>query len=168
MIRAFAAALLAAPTAHAAEPAKAGDKAPDVTLEATANPLDKDAKTLNVKDFAGKKAVVLFYFPKAMTKGCTIESCGFSKIVEKFAAEDAVVIGFSPDPLKMEQEFTEKEKLNFPLLADKDKKLMEALGITKRITFVIDKEGKIVKVFDKMDVNTHPAEVLEFVKTLKK
>ena len=77
------------------------------------------------------------------------------------------MIGFSSDPIEKQQEFTDKEKLSYPLLADPDKKLMGALGVKGRSTWVIDKDGKIAKVYDKVDVAKHPKEVLEFVKTLK-
>jgi len=77
------------------------------------------------------------------------------------------VIGFSSDPIEKQQEFTDKEKLSYPLLADPDKKLMGALGVKGRSTWVIDKDGRIAKVYDKVDVAKHPKEVLEFVKSLK-
>ena len=77
------------------------------------------------------------------------------------------MIGFSSDPVEKQQEFTDKEKLTYPLLADPEKKLMGALGVKGRATWVIDKDGKVVKVYDKVTVGTHPKEVLEFVKTLK-
>ena len=77
------------------------------------------------------------------------------------------MIGFSSDPIELQQKFTDKEKLTFPLLADPEKKLMGALGVKGRATWVIDKDGKVAKVFDKVDVRNHPKEVLEFVKTLK-
>jgi peroxiredoxin Q/BCP len=77
------------------------------------------------------------------------------------------VIGFSSDPIDVQQKFTDKEKLSFPLLADPEKKLMGALGVKGRATWVIDKDGKVAKVYDKVDVRNHPKEVLGFVKTLK-
>ena len=77
------------------------------------------------------------------------------------------MIGFSSDPIEKQQEFADKEKLTYPLLADPDKKLMTALGVKGRSTWIIDKEGKIAKVYDKVDVKKHPKDVLEFVKTLK-
>lgn len=78
------------------------------------------------------------------------------------------MIGFSSDTLDKQQEFTDKEKLTYPLLADPDKKLMTALGVKGRSTWVIDKDGKVAKVFTTIKgVDTHPKEVLEFVKTLK-
>ena len=77
------------------------------------------------------------------------------------------MIGFSSDKVETQQQFTDKEKLSYPLIGDPDKKLITALGVKGRSTWVIDKEGKIAKVYDKVDVNKHPKEVLEFVKTLK-
>ena len=77
------------------------------------------------------------------------------------------MIGFSSDPIELQQKFTDKEKLTFPLLADPEKKLMGALGVKGRATWVIDKEGKVAKAYDKVDVRNHPKEVLGFVKTLK-
>jgi len=77
------------------------------------------------------------------------------------------VIGFSSDKVETQQQFTDKEKLSYPLIGDPDKKLITALGVKGRSTWVVDKDGKIAKVYDKVDVNKHPKEVLEFVKTLK-
>jgi peroxiredoxin Q/BCP len=77
------------------------------------------------------------------------------------------VIGFSSDKVETQQQFTDKEKLSYPLIGDPEKKLITALAVKGRSTWVIDKDGKIAKVYDKVDVNKHPKEVLEFVKTLK-
>ena len=77
------------------------------------------------------------------------------------------MIGFSSDKVETQQQFTDKEKLSYPLIGDPDKKLITALGVKGRSTWVIDKDGKIAKTYDKVDVNKHPKEVLEFVKTLK-
>lgn len=164
------AALGVASTSSAQAP-KVGDAAPDLAIAATQVEKvfpDSKEKTINLKDFKGKKNVVLFYFPKALTKGCTIESCGFRDVLEKFNANDTVVIGFSADTVDLQQKFTDTEKLNFPLLADKDKKLMTALGVKGRSTWVIDKEGKIAKIYTTVTPANHPKEVLDFVETLKK
>lgn len=154
---------------------KVGDKFPDVALEAAQ--IDKlklkDAKTVSIADLKGKN-VVIFFYPKAKTKGCTIESCGFRDIAAKFPA-DTVVIGASGDGMKLQQEFIDENKLPFPLLCDTDLKLINALGIRssatgktpKRFTFVINKEGKIAKIYDKVTPASHPEEVLKFVETLK-
>ena len=77
------------------------------------------------------------------------------------------MIGFSSDTVETQQQFTDKEKLNYPLLGDPEKKLITALGVKGRSTWVIDKDGKIAKVYPKVNVADHPKEVLEFVKTLK-
>ena len=129
------------------------------------------AKELSLKDLKGKKNVVLFFFPKAMTRGCTIESCGFRDQSEKFAPLDTVVIGISTDNLDAQQQFTTKEKLNFPLMADSGKSATQAFGVlsrangvASRYTFVIDKEGIIRKVYLVKDTQNHPQEVLAYVK----
>src|SRR5262249_36762604 len=108
--------------------------------------------------------------PKAMTSGCTIESCGFRDVVDKFAALDTVVIGISTDKLEDQQKFTDKEHLNFPLIADSGKEATKAYGalsprgMASRYTFVIDKQGKIRKVYTTVSPKNHPEEVLTFIK----
>jgi peroxiredoxin Q/BCP len=154
---------------------KAGDKFPVVALEAAQ--IDKlklkDKKTVSVEDLKGK-VVVIFFYPKALTKGCTVESCGFRDAIKDFP-ENVVVIGASGDDMKLQQKFIDEHSLPFPLLCDTELKLIKALGILssptgktpKRVTFVVDKDGKIAKIYDKVAPATHPKEVLEFVKTLK-
>jgi peroxiredoxin Q/BCP len=152
-----------------------GKPAPAIDLPATqvekALPDKKEARTLSLADLKGKKIVVLFFYPKAMTPGCTVESCGFTKIADKLAALDAVAIGISTDTIANQQKFTEKEKLTTPLFADADKKvaqeygvLDEKRGLARRVTFVIDKDGIVRKVYTKVVPSTHPAEVLEYIK----
>lgn len=154
---------------------KVGDKFPDVPLAAAQiDKVKKDAKTVSIADLKGK-TVVIFFYPAALTKGCTVESCGFRDLMkaENFP-KDVVVLGASNDTVAKQQEFIDKEKLPMALLADTDQKLIKELGIlsgkgprAKRVTFVIDKEGKIAKIYDKVTPASHPKEVLEFVKTLK-
>ena len=160
-------------TAHAAAPPKEGSPAPDISLKATqiekALPSKKGDDVLKLSDLKGKKNVVLFFYPKAMTRGCTIESCGFRDVAEKLAGLDTVVIGVSVDKLEDQQKFTDKEKLSFPLLADTDKTAAKAYGalgangLASRYTFVIDKQGTIRKVYTKVSPNSHPEEVIKFV-----
>ncbi len=145
---------------------KEGDSAPEISLPATG-----EKKMLNLAELKGKKNVVLFFYPKAMTKGCTIESCGFRDVAKDFEALDTVIVGISIDKLSAQEEFVKKEKLNFPLLADDEMKVSKMLGVmadngkvTKRITFVIDKEGKIAKIYDKVNPKEHPTEVLKFIR----
>jgi len=150
-----------------------GKPAPSFDLPATsidkALPDKKDASKLSLKDLRGKN-VVLFFYPRAMTKGCTIESCGFRDRVEKFTGQDTVIVGISNDSLERQELFTKKEKLSFPLLADTDKSVTKAYGalssggFPSRYTFVIDKKGVLRKVYTKVSPATHPDEVLEYVK----
>jgi thioredoxin-dependent peroxiredoxin len=152
---------------------KAGDKAPAVTLQATqiskVLPAKRDTGTLSLADLKGRN-VVLFFYPRAMTPGCTKESCGFRDLAEQFAP-DTVIIGISTDPLSKQEEFTKKEGLTFPLFADPELKATQAFGVlvperkaAKRVTFVIDKQGVIRKVYTEVKPDKHPQEVLEFVK----
>jgi thioredoxin-dependent peroxiredoxin len=150
-----------------------GKPAPSFDVEATqiekVLPDKKDAKKLSLKDLKGKN-VVLFFYPKALTKGCTIESCGFRDRVDKFTEQDTVIVGISNDTLGLQDKFTKKEKLSFPLLADTDKSItksygaLSARGLPSRYTFVIDKKGVLRKVYTKVAPATHPDEVLDYVK----
>lgn len=154
-----------------------GKPAPNVTLEATqigkVLPDKKDAKMLSLKDLKGKN-VVLYFYPKAMTRGCTIESCGFRDKAAELAKLNTVVIGISTDNLEDQMKFTEKEKLNFPLFADPEKKAAKTFGVLNaknglamRWTFIIDKEGVVRKIYNEVTPLKHPEEVVEFIKNLK-
>ena len=170
---------LAAPATRADDTTlnvKVGDKFPDVPLAAAQiDKVKKDAKTVSVADLKGK-TVVVFFYPKALTGGCTVESCGFRDLMkDKDFPKDVVVLGASGDDMKLQQQFIDKNELPMPLLCDTELKLIKELGILgaangktpKRVTFVIDKEGKIAKIYDKVTPKDHPKEVMEFVKTLK-
>jgi peroxiredoxin Q/BCP len=161
------------PLAAEEKKVEVGKAAPDVTLQATQ--IEKvlaDRKgegPMSLKDLKGKN-VVLFFYPKAMTKGCTMESCGFRDRVDKFAKCDTVVIGISTDKLADQMKFTEKENLNFPIFADPDKKVTKAFGALSpqgyamRYTYVIDKNGVVRHIYAPVkNAGTHPEEVLEFV-----
>lgn len=155
---------------------KEGAKAPDITLQATQIQKvlpGKAGDTVSLKDFRGAngKNVVLFFFPRAMTRGCTVESCGFRDVADELAKLDTVVIGISTDPLSKQEEFTKKEGLTFPLFADPEMMAARAYGVliaerkaAKRVTFVIDKEGTIRKVYTDVKPDKHPQEVVAFVK----
>lgn len=154
---------------------KVGDKFPAVALEAAQ--IDKlklkDAKTVSIENLKGK-VVVVFFYPKALTSGCTVESCGFRDLAKDFP-ENTVILGASGDDMKLQQKFIDTNMLPYPLLCDTKQELIKSLGILsgagkttpKRVTFVVDKEGKIAKIYDKVTPKDHPKEVLEFVKTLK-
>jgi peroxiredoxin Q/BCP len=136
-------------------------------------PEASDKKTLKLSDLRGRN-VVLFFFPWAMTRVCTTEACAFRDWLGEFQQLDAVVLGVSTDSLDRQQKFTDKKQLNFPLLADADKQIARQFGVlnlfrmARRSTFVIDKNGVIVKIFDKVGrAENHPLEVLEFLKSMK-
>ena len=170
--------VLTAPVAGADDTAlkvKVGDTFPDVPLAAAQiDKVKKDAKTVSIADLKGK-TVVVFFYPKALTKGCTVESCGFRDLMkEKDFPENVVVLGASADTVELQQKFIETNTLPMALLADTELKLIKGLGILaangktpKRITFVVDKDGKIAKIYEKVAPKDHPQEVLEFVKSLK-
>lgn len=147
-----------------------GKKAPDFSL------LNQDEKKISLKNYLGQK-VVLYFYPKDDTSGCTKEACGFSDDLPKFNKIDAVILGVSPDSVKSHKKFSEKYKLKFDLLADEEKLVLEKYGVWKeksmygrkymgveRTTFIIDEKGKIKKIFNKVKVDGHNKEVLEALK----
>ena len=152
---------------------KLGNMAPVLTL------LNQAEEKVSLKDFRGKSAVVLYFYPKAMTPGCTAQACGLRDSKKQLAKLGAVALGISPDPVKRLAKFEEKESLNFDLLADEDhsvadkygvwdlKKFMgrEYMGIV-RTTFIIDKTGRLVHIMDKFKTKTHHDDVLELLKYL--
>ncbi len=149
---------------------KEGDSAPDFTLP------DQDGNKVKLSDFAGKKNVVLYFYPKDLTPGCTVEACTFSEANSKFAKKDAVILGVSFDDAKTHQKFIGKHGLKIDLLSDLDKKVADKYGVYQekslygrkfmgivRSTFVIDKKGKIKKIFPKVKVEGHWKEVLDAI-----
>jgi peroxiredoxin Q/BCP len=147
---------------------KAGDKAPDFTLQS-----DK-GEEVSLSQFKGEKDVVLYFYPKDNTSGCTKEACSFRDNLPKIETKDAVVLGVSPDSVKSHQGFIQKQNLNFTLLSDPDHHVAEAYGAwgeksmygkkymgILRSTFIIGKDGKIKKVFEKVKPDGHALEVLE-------
>lgn len=157
----------------AVKPAKAakgaldvGDKAPDFTLKSD------EEKTVSLSQLKGKK-VVLYFYPKDDTPGCTKEACSFRDGFSVIQKKGAIVLGVSTDSVESHKKFKEKFNLNFPLLSDADKKVVNAYGVWKekalygrkymgieRTTFVIDENGKIKRVFPKVKVDGHYDEVL--------
>lgn len=147
-------------------PAEVGKKAPAFTLE------NEKGEKVSLKDFAGKK-VVLYFYPKDMTPGCTVEAQGFRDAIEEFAKRGAVVLGVSADSVERHAKFCMKEKLSFPLLSDPEHKALEAYGVWKekslygrkfmgisRETFLIDESGKIAHHWPKVATKTHAKDVL--------
>jgi peroxiredoxin Q/BCP len=146
---------------------KPGDKAPHFKLKSDSGEL------LSLKDYKGKK-VILYFYPKDMTSGCTVEACDFRDNIKKFEKKNVVVIGVSADDTKSHVKFKQKYDLPFTLLSDETHKMLEYYGVWQeksmygkkyegivRTTFVIDENGKIEKVFEKVKVDGHINEILE-------
>jgi peroxiredoxin Q/BCP len=152
--------LLAASPAFCADMPKVGDKAPDFSVAAS------DGTTVQLKDYVGKGPIILYFYPKDDTKGCTAEACGIRDTMDEFKSLDAIVLGVSFDSVESHKAFIAKYKLPFVLLADTDKKVAKAYGVAddsskvaSRVTFVIDKNGKIAFVDPKVNPATHAAEM---------
>ena len=151
---------------------KEGEKAPEFV--ATTNTGEK----LSLKDLRGKP-VVLYFYPKDDTPGCTVQACGLRDSYSDFKRAGAVVLGVSPDPVKSHVKFITKFQLPFTLLADEDKSIANAYGVwgeksfmgrkymgNFRVTFLIDAHGRIAKIWPAVKPETHAAEVLEAIKQL--
>lgn len=145
---------------------KVGDKAPDFLLN------DQDGKAHSLKDYSGKKLVIYFY-PKDQTPGCIKEACNFRDNIDAFTSNGIAVLGVSIDSEKSHQNFIAKQDLNFPLLADVEKKMVSDYGVwgeksmygrkfmgTFRKTFLVNEEGKIDKIYDKVKVATHAEDII--------
>ncbi len=144
---------------------KVGDLAPLFTLK------DQDKNSHKLSDYLGKK-VVLYYFPKADTPGWTIQACGFRDIYDKYLKSDIIVFGISYDSPRSLRKFKKKWKLPFNLLSDSKKEVAVKYGAnsplwTKRITFIINENGKIQKIYRKMNVNTHAEKILSEINQKK-
>ena len=148
---------------------KTGDKAPLFTLK------DKDNNDVSLSDFAGKK-VVLYFYPKDNTSGCTRQACAFAASYGAFAKKNAVVIGVSRDSVSSHTKFAEKYSLPFILLSDPELQVIQAYGVWQekknygkvsmgvvRTTFIIDEAGNIAHVMPKVKPDTNAAEVLELL-----
>lgn len=148
---------------------KVGDKAPDFSLPAD------DGSTVSLKNLRGKK-VILYFYPKDDTSGCTAEACDFRDNIKTFNKKDVIVIGVSKDPIKSHIKFKNKFDLNFPLLSDEEGKMLEAYDVWKeksmygkkymgivRTTFIIDEKGVIEKIFDKVKIPKHVETLLSEV-----
>lgn len=150
-----------------------GDKAPDFTLE------DQNGKKVSLKDFKGQNVVVYFY-PKAMTPGCTVQACSLRDSESKLNQENIVVLGISADPVNRLKKFEERDKLNFTLLSDPDHKVTESYGSwglkqfmgrefmgILRQSFLINPKGEIIHVMHKVNTKTHHDDVLAIFKHQK-
>ncbi len=135
-------------TSHARAEIKVGDPTPAVAAK------DQSGQTIHLKDYHGKKFVVLYFYPKDFTGGCTLEAQKFAEDYPKFTGRDAVVIGISKDSEKSHQEFCGKYELPFTLLSDPNDNVAKAFGVGqeygRRSTFLIDKAGKVIHVIGKV------------------
>ena len=157
--------------APAADLIGAGSVAPAFTLPS------QDTPAVSLTDYKGKW-VVLYFYPKDKTQGCTIEAHNFQRDLSKYAALNAVVLGVSLDTTESHKSFCTQESLTFKLLADPDHKVVDAYGVTikgagpikyaERDTILIDPTGKIAKTWKSVDPNTHSEEVLTTITELKK
>ncbi|GJA12643.1 MULTISPECIES: thioredoxin-dependent thiol peroxidase [Aeromonas] len=151
-------------------PLEAGTQAPDFSLS------DQDGNQVRLADLRGKKVLIYFY-PKAMTPGCTTQACGLRDVNSELTALNVVVLGISPDSAKRLKKFEERDNLNFRLLADEDHAVADAFGVwgpkkfmgkeydgIHRLSFLIDEEGKVAHRFDKFKTGDHHQVVLDLVK----
>ena len=151
-----------------------GKPAPSFKLQSS------KGETINLADFKGKETVVLYFYPRADTPGCTKEACGFRDALADYDKASVAVLGISPDPVDDVTKFGDKFHLNFPLLADADHTVAEKYGVWQeksmygkkymgvaRTTFVIGKDGKILHIFEKVKPEGHDQEVLEWLKQQK-
>lgn len=146
---------------------KIGNMAPAFSLK------DQDGKTISLKDFKGKSPVVLFFYPKALTPGCTTQACGIRDIKTELENRGATIFGISPDPVERLPRFIDKHDLNFSLLSDEDhsvaekygcwglKKFMgkEFMGLI-RTTYIIGKDGRLLRVMNKFKTKSHHDDLL--------
>jgi len=157
---------LMVPTLRAADVPAEGTAAPDFTLSS------QEGKQVNLKDFRGQW-VVLYFYPKDMTQGCTIEAHNFQADQDKYTAKKAAIVGVSADSVDSHVQFCTKENLTFKLLADPAHQVIEKYGslngaMAARNTFIIDPKGVIRKVYTGVKPNPHSAEVLAALDTLQK
>ncbi|HEX2865691.1 MAG TPA: peroxiredoxin [Ignavibacteriales bacterium] len=148
-------------------PLKEGQKAPDFTL------MDAYGKSYTLSSFAGNTPVVLYFYPKAGTPGCTTEACGIRDDLSKFRKNNITVLGVSVDSKGAIKKFIDKYQLNFPLLSDSNKDVsktygvLNKLGVDNRTTFIIDKNGKINTIIRNVDPTQHAEQVYAIASKLR-
>ena len=150
---------------------KIGNIAPALTL------LNQKEEKISLKDFKGKKNIILYFYPKAMTPGCTVQACGLRDSKRKLTSNDTIALGVSPDAPAKLIKFIERDKLNFDLLSDPEHKLADKYGVWDlkkfmgreymgivRTTFIIGKDGKLKHIMDKFTTKNHHNDVLTWIK----
>jgi peroxiredoxin Q/BCP len=150
-----------------AQSLKEGELAPDFRLE------DENSKAYTLSEYRGKSPVVIFFYPKAGTPVCTKQACGIRDNFSKFEENGIAVFGISVDNKEAQKKFKEENNLNFPLLSDADKSVSKAydvlnnLGFASRVSFVIDKEGRIAHILRDINISEHANQVFELALKLK-
>ena len=152
---------------------KVGNNAPSFTL------LDQNGQKVSIRDYRSSKNVVIYFYPKAMTPGCTVQACGLRDSKRKLSILDAVALGVSPDPVSRLKKFEDKESLNFLLLSDENHAIADKYGVwglkkfmgkefmgVIRSTFIINKQGKIAHIMLKVKTKTHHNDVIEILESL--
>jgi peroxiredoxin len=149
-----------------------GKKSPEFTA------IDENGVSISLNDFKGKK-IILYFYPKDNTPGCTVQAIAFTEMRTEFEAENCIILGVSKDSCKKHQNFIAKQNLNITLISDEEGELCEKYGVwvlkklygreymgIERTSFLIDEEGKIHQIWRKVKVKNHVAEVLEIVKSM--
>lgn len=149
---------------------KAGDNAPEFSL------LDQNGQTIKLSDYKGKQKILFYFYPKAMTPGCTVQAQGLRDTKAELDAHNVAVLGVSIDPVKRLDKFIQRDNLNFTLLSDEDHSVAEQFGVwgekkfmgktydgLHRISFLIDEQGVIEHVFDKFKTKDHHEIVLNYL-----
>lgn len=152
---------------------KVGNLAPSFSL------INQEGKKISLKDFKGFKNVVLYFYPKALTPGCTVQACGIRDSKKDFSKLDTVVLGISPDTVVKLKKFEAEKDLNFDLLSDEEKEVAKKYGVwgkkkfmgreymgILRTTFIIGKDGKIKFIMDEVKTKTHHEDVLKIIKEM--
>lgn len=152
---------------------KVGNMAPAFSLQ------DQDGNKVSLKDFKGKKNVVLYFYPRASTPGCTMQACGLRDVESELKKRGYVALGVSFDPVAKIKKFHDKYELNFPLLSDEDHSIIDKYGCwqlkkfmgkenmgTVRTTFIIGKDGRLVKIMNKFKTKSHHETLLEVLNEL--
>ena len=150
---------------------KIGNLAPAFSLQ------NQQGDKVSLKDFKGKKNVVIYFYPKASTPGCTVQACGIRDSAAAFKKLNTVVVGISPDPIKRLQNFIDKQALNFDLLSDEDHSIADRYGAwgpkkfmgkeydgILRSTFIVGKDGKLKAIMDKVKTKSHHDDVIDWIK----
>lgn len=150
---------------------KLGNLAPAFTL------INQDGDKVSLKDYKGKQNVVVYFYPKASTPGCTVQACGIRDSKKALAKLDTVVLGISPDPQKRLQNFITKQELNFDLLSDEDHSIADKYGAwgpkkfmgreydgILRSSFIVGKDGRLKHIMDKVKTKSHHDDVIDWIK----